>query len=101
VQPVDLDRLAEQTGGDRKLGREVLLLFIDDASLLVERLRSAAPGDRRDLAHRLLGSARAVGAGEVARQAAGFETGDGDMSALALAVTAARTFIVAYLAEPE
>jgi HPt (histidine-containing phosphotransfer) domain-containing protein len=101
VQPVDLARLAEQTGGDRKLEREVLTLFLDDASVQVERLGSASAADRRASAHRLLGSARAIGAGEVARLAAAVETGQGDVDALAAAIDVARQYIVAYLAKPE
>jgi HPt (histidine-containing phosphotransfer) domain-containing protein len=101
VQPVDLARLAEQTGGDRKLEREVLTLFLDDALVQVARLRSAGAADRRAIAHRLLGSARAIGADEVARLAAAVETGQGDVDALAAAIDAARQYIVAYLAKPE
>lgn len=101
MQPVDLDRLAEQTGGDRRLERDVLLLFIDDAPTQIERLQAAGPDDRRAIAHRLLGSARAIGADDVARLAARFETGDGDIPALAAAVEVARTFILAHLAAPE
>jgi HPt (histidine-containing phosphotransfer) domain-containing protein len=101
VQPVDLARLAEQTGGDRKLEREVLTLFLDDALVQVARLRSAGAADRRAIAHRLLGSARAIGADEVARLAAAVETGQGDVDALSAAIDAARQYIVAYLAKPE
>jgi HPt (histidine-containing phosphotransfer) domain-containing protein len=100
-QPVDLDRLAEQTGGDRKLEREVLVLFTGDAPLQIERLRSADAADRRAIAHRLVGAARAIGAGEVARLAAAVENGQGDIAALAAAVDAARQFIAAHLAKPE
>ena len=101
MQPVDLDRLTEQTRGDRKLEREVLALFIDDAPVQVERLRSADAADRKAIAHRLLGSARAIGADEVARLAAAVETGQGEVDELMAAVEAARRFITGHLAKPE
>jgi HPt (histidine-containing phosphotransfer) domain-containing protein len=101
VQPVDLARLAEQTGGDRALEREVLTLFLDDASVQIARLRLADAAEQRTIAHRLLGSARAIGADEVARLAAAVEAGLGDVDALAAAVDVARQYIVAYLAKPE
>ena len=71
VQPIDLARLAEQTGGDRMLEREVLTLFLDDATVQIVRLAAAV------------------------------ETGQGDVDALAAAVDVARQYIVAYLAKPE
>lgn len=95
--PVDLAVLAEQTGGDTTLEREVLALFAADAPRLAGIVRSPVVVDRRAAAHRLAGSARAVGAGEVARQAAAIEAGRGDVAALDAAIAEARRFIAAHL----
>jgi HPt (histidine-containing phosphotransfer) domain-containing protein len=98
VEPVDLRHLSAQTGGDRKLEREVVLLFIDDTAAQLARLSVAAGEERRGIAHRLLGSARAIGAAEVARCAAAIEAGSGDVEGLAAAVDDARRFLQEYLA---
>jgi HPt (histidine-containing phosphotransfer) domain-containing protein len=99
-QPVvDLDQLARQTGGDDALGREVLRLFVVHASQDVDRLAQGSGEERRALAHRLLGSASAVGAHEVGRLAAAVEAGgDADVPALAEAMAAVVRFIEDYLA---
>ncbi|MFC7396651.1 Hpt domain-containing protein [Chelatococcus sp. GCM10030263] len=66
---VDLDEayLDRQTGGDRALAHEVLVLFRDQARRQYEVI--VGEGDartRRDAAHTLKGSARAIGAWRVA-----------------------------------
>ena len=75
-RPLDLVFLARQTAGDRALEVELLGLFDRQAASIAERL--AAPDDenqdaRADLAHKLKGSARAVGANGVARAAEHYE----------------------------
>jgi HPt (histidine-containing phosphotransfer) domain-containing protein len=100
VKPIDLDHLSAQTGGDRTLERQILLLFMDDSAAQVARLRAAEGDDRRSIAHRLMGSARAIGATEVARCAAAIETGGGGIDALAAAVDDARRFLQEHLASP-
>lgn len=61
--PVDLVHLARQTFGSAELEREVLRLFVRQGDLLVHQIAAAAtPAARADLAHRLKGSARAIGA---------------------------------------
>lgn len=97
MRPIDLRVLREQAGGDRALEREVLRLFADGAPNDLARLR-ASDEERRMAAHRLVGSARAIGASEVARLAAAVESGAGDVAALEAAVAEARAFIVEYLA---
>ena len=100
--PVDLDHLARQTGGDRALEREVLVLFVERAASDLERLKAAAAGDaRREAAHRMVGSARAIGAVRVARLAAAVEmaaTGPCDLADVEAAVAEARDFVSEYLA---
>ena len=102
LAPVDLAQLAAQTGNDRNLEREVLRLYLDHCPADLARLKAAAlPDDRRKVAHLMAGSARAVGAGEVARLAALIEKRPDDGEAIAglgRAVDAARRFIADHLA---
>lgn len=75
-RPIDLVHLARTTMGDRTLEREVLQLFDRQSSLLIARMRSAAPGAVAMLAHTLKGSARGIGAWRVARAAEALEVAD-------------------------
>lgn len=68
-RPIDLVHLARMTLGDRSLEREVLVLFERQATLLISRMRQAAPEDVAALAHTLKGSALGIGAWRVARAA--------------------------------
>lgn len=75
-RPVDLVHLAKYTMGNRELEQEVLTLFTKQSLIYLERLRSAA--DRRswnEAAHTLKGSARGIGAWQVAEIAASLEDG--------------------------
>ncbi len=68
----------------------------------LERLKAAGSGgERNDLAHRIVGSARAVGAEEVARLAQEIESGRGSIAALASAVSRVRQYISRHLASRE
>jgi HPt (histidine-containing phosphotransfer) domain-containing protein len=69
---IDLVHLSRQTLGDRALETELLRLFDRQASQIMERLHACASGDRKalgDLAHTIKGSARAIGAIDVAAAA--------------------------------
>src|SRR5437588_8394462 len=68
-RPIDLVHLARTTLGDRALEREVLQLFDRQSSMLIARMRTAAPAAVATLAHTLKGSARGIGAWRVARAA--------------------------------
>ena len=68
-RPIDLVHLARMTLGERSLEREVLELFDRQATLLLGRMQSAPGTALPSLAHTLKGSARAIGAGRVARAA--------------------------------
>lgn len=83
--PIDLDHLDKMTLGDEALAREVLTLFVAQAGLLLDRL-ARWPDDAAVLAHRLCGSARGIGAGEVADAAERLEVAlrQGDDGAPAL-----------------
>lgn len=69
-QPVDLVHLTRYTLGDRALERETLTLFSNQTGVYLDRLREAA-GEKewREAAHSLKGSARAVGAWQLAAAA--------------------------------
>jgi HPt (histidine-containing phosphotransfer) domain-containing protein len=72
-RPIDLVHLARTTLGDRSLEREVLHLFDRQSTLLIARMRTAAPSGVATLAHTLKGSARGIGAWRVARAAEALE----------------------------
>jgi HPt (histidine-containing phosphotransfer) domain-containing protein len=63
--PIDLDHLREVTFGDVELEREVLDMFSTQAVRLVGALATLPP-EAGALAHKLKGSARAIGAFRVA-----------------------------------
>jgi HPt (histidine-containing phosphotransfer) domain-containing protein len=72
-RPIDLVHLARTTLGDRNLEREVLHLFDRQSTLLIARMRTAAPSGVATLAHTLKGSALGIGAWRVARAAEALE----------------------------
>lgn len=106
ASPVDLVHLARQTMGDRALEKELLALFERQAGQIAERLRLAEAGpEAADLAHKLKGSARAVGAAAVAAAAEHYEhgaragvLGPTEAERLGVAVAEARDFISALMA---
>lgn len=74
VYPVDLVHLSRQTLGDRELEKEVLGLFVNQSTLYLKRLQaSKSIKERKSVAHTILGSARGLGAWQVAEEAAKFE----------------------------
>jgi HPt (histidine-containing phosphotransfer) domain-containing protein len=97
-RPIDLVHLARMTLGERSLEREVLQLFDRQSTLLLARMRSAAPVGVATLAHTLKGSARGIGAWRVARAAEALEVAsaadkDAALDALAAAAEEARAVI--------
>ena len=73
---IDFDYLERQCMGDEALAEELLSLFSSQARLLSGEMTQTAlsPADLADLAHRLKGSALAIGAACVAGEAARLET---------------------------
>jgi HPt (histidine-containing phosphotransfer) domain-containing protein len=73
--PIDRDYLGRQCQGDEALEHELLGLFAMQARDLAAALSGASgPSEgRANIAHKLKGSALAIGAGRVARAAAAFE----------------------------
>jgi HPt (histidine-containing phosphotransfer) domain-containing protein len=71
---LDRAHLAAQALDDPELAREVLAMFLDQSADMLRIVREAlSPVDRRNAAHRLKGSARAVGAFRVAAASEQFE----------------------------
>lgn len=95
--PVDLVHLSKQTLGDKDLEIEVLGLFVNQSTLFLQRLQSAASvKERKRVAHTILGSARGLGAWQVAEEAAKFEatcTKKSDCKRLTAAVDNANAYI--------
>lgn len=100
-RPIDLEHLFRMTLGDHALEREVLQLFDRQTMLLMEKIESSQAACIAAFAHTLKGSARGIGAWQVARAADTLEiaaqSGSGDLSggirALAAAVLDARAVI--------
>jgi HPt (histidine-containing phosphotransfer) domain-containing protein len=95
-RPIDLVHLAKQTMGDKGLETEVLQMFSRQARRLVQEIASAEPVAVTALAHRLQGSAKAVGAFKVSAAAERLEADPGDAAAMASlhsAVVEAENFV--------
>lgn len=101
--PIDFAHLRTMTLGDESLEHEVLAMFAGQAAELAAALAQLPP-DAAAIAHKLKGSARAIGAMRVASAAADLETAlqNGDdpanpLAALDDAVGEARAAIDAIL----
>jgi HPt (histidine-containing phosphotransfer) domain-containing protein len=110
VQIFDLDHLRAQTAGDPVLQREILALFLQQSTEILALLQddTALPRARADLAHKLIGSARAVGAFQLADAAEAVETRlraaqppQGALAELAAAADRTDAEIRQYLALPQ
>jgi HPt (histidine-containing phosphotransfer) domain-containing protein len=79
---IDSSELARQTFGDAALAREIVAMFADQTPALLAALLATRGQARADVAHRLKGSALAVGATALARSAAALEIAPDDPAAL-------------------
>jgi HPt (histidine-containing phosphotransfer) domain-containing protein len=70
---IDLAELNEQTFHDTAIRSEIIQLFIDQAPVIAAALAANAGQARADTAHRLKGSALALGARPLAEAAAALE----------------------------
>jgi HPt (histidine-containing phosphotransfer) domain-containing protein len=104
ARPIDLVHLARATDGDESLEAELLAMFDRQSEKLIERVRlvDLPRRARADIAHRLRGSALAIGAFAVAEAASALEAafeGEGEptaeLAALEAAVGEARAAIAA------
>jgi HPt (histidine-containing phosphotransfer) domain-containing protein len=76
AKPVDLVHLSRQTMGDPGLEAEVLRMFLTQARTCLEAWKRAeSDAGRKEAAHALKGSARAIGAFGLADHAASAEEG--------------------------
>jgi HPt (histidine-containing phosphotransfer) domain-containing protein len=80
---VDEAELRNQTFGDEELLREVVGLFVLQTPSLVAALEAAGGAARADVAHRLKGTALALGARALADAAARIEADPDDEAPLA------------------
>jgi HPt (histidine-containing phosphotransfer) domain-containing protein len=106
AETIDCHHLARATLGDASLEREVLQLFNRQSELLLARMNDAPEAAIATLAHTLKGSARGIGAWQVAEAAEAVETAAGSHDQkrlarahdqLAAAVSRASTAIAALL----
>ncbi|MBN7805154.1 Hpt domain-containing protein [Agrobacterium rosae] len=86
-KPIDFAHLARQTMGDKELEIEILQLFTRNARTLLHDLASVNEIEMKGIAHRLKGSADAVGAFQVAAAAEAIENGSRDVAALSKVAT--------------
>ncbi|MCP8893600.1 Hpt domain-containing protein [Shinella daejeonensis] len=96
-RPIDFEHIARQTLGDKALELEVLQLFARQARASMKELSGSSGAARAAAAHRLKGSAQAVGAGRVSQAAQALEDQPDDagtLSATAAAVIEAENFIL-------
>ena len=96
-RPIDFDHLARQTMGQKDLEAEVLRLFLRQARDCVRSIHASKGNDRVGIAHTLKGSARGIGAFNVADQAARLEEMPDDaerVEALCEAVVAVENFLL-------
>lgn len=96
-RPIDLIHLARQTMGDKGLELEVLQMFARAARESMKELAVSEGQVRAAVAHRLKGSAQAVGATVVSKTAEALEENPADaiaLAAVAAAVVEAENFIL-------
>jgi HPt (histidine-containing phosphotransfer) domain-containing protein len=90
--------LARQTMGDRGVEREVLALFLQQLSSMMDTVADADNAERLRLAHTLKGSARGVGALAIAACAEDMEAEPGSdepIRRLAACIDEVRDFVAA------
>jgi HPt (histidine-containing phosphotransfer) domain-containing protein len=106
---IDVAHLERMTFGEKGLEGEVLRLFDRQAGMLLARIQAASPEAVTSFAHTLKGSARGIGAWQVAKAAEALElaAGVGDAAALcgalktlSAAVAGARAAITEHLNAP-
>lgn len=76
--PIDEAHLAQMTFGDQRLEREVLEIFRRQSVIMLSRIGGVEPGAAAAAVHTLKGSARGIGAWQVARAAERLEQACGD-----------------------
>ncbi len=100
AHPVDLVHLARHTLGNRDLEQEVLRLFVRQSAAFLDKMKGAADHEQRArAAHTIKGSARGIGAWQVADCAEAVEGADAKepLAALEGAIDEANAYINALL----
>ncbi|AYD01126.1 Hpt domain-containing protein [Neorhizobium sp. NCHU2750] len=82
-RPIDLVHLARQTMGDKALETEILQMFARQSRGLLQEISTAERDTAVALAHRLKGSAKAIGAFKVSVAAERLEAEPEDAGAMA------------------
>ncbi|MEO1065753.1 MAG: Hpt domain-containing protein [Pseudomonadota bacterium] len=106
-RPIDLVHLAKQTLGNRSLENEVLRLFLTQSDIYLDRVHNACSREDRFAAvHTIKGSARNIGAWDVADAAETLEKAaadncGGEVKGLETALVETRMFIRSILDEPQ
>jgi HPt (histidine-containing phosphotransfer) domain-containing protein len=85
---IDAAALDAQTFGDRALALEILGMFRDQSTPILLALAASSGQARGEIAHRLKGSALAIGALALAGHAAALEAAPDDAAVLAKVETA-------------
>jgi Hpt domain len=78
--PIDRSKLDGQTFGDAAIRRDVLMMLKAELPVLLQALAATAGAARSDVAHRLKGSALALGADGLADAAAALEATSDDIA---------------------
>lgn len=97
-EPIDIQHLRSVTFDDEVLEREILAMFGERASAALIAIEQSDDKDERTAAaHRLVGAARAIGAGDLAEAAHRIETAetltDDAVAALSRATAAVISFL--------
>jgi len=103
ASPFDLTVLVAQTGGDETLQRQILGLFLRQIPQEIARLQRSPSDMHSDIIHRIIGTARAVGADLLAKTAETRESPSGTrhdrIAAIEAAFAVTRSHIIDYLAD--
>jgi HPt (histidine-containing phosphotransfer) domain-containing protein len=99
---IDRQKLDDQTFGDREIRREILGMFRAELPALLQALSATSGNARSEIAHRLKGSALAIGGMALAKAAAELDSapaGPGLLDAVEQAAADVSRDIEALLAE--
>jgi HPt (histidine-containing phosphotransfer) domain-containing protein len=101
VALVDVAALNRQTFDDAGIRREIIMMFYEQAPVIMAAIDASRGAARADAAHRLKGSALSLGAGPLAEAAGALEAKPDDAAShLALAGLLTATLAELALIEP-
>ena len=79
---IDVPELDQQTFHDPQIRREIIGMFLEQAPVILAGINGSTGAARADIAHRLRGSALALGASALAEAASRLEFAPGNDEAL-------------------